>query len=151
MGNRVLTFLRIVVIVTLVMLAAQYELGMAVNLGPALPKLPSITLTNPQFRGYLNQAGVMAIIHAALGSFLTLAALVNLVGAQYSKKTNVRILGVLAFLTTFLAAGLGTSYVLSGFQNDGLSHGMATNFILTFALYFFELYALKPETRPLST
>ena len=147
MGNRVLTLLRILVIVTLCLLVVQYELGMAVNLGPTLPKLPSIAVTNTQFRDYLNQAGVMAVIHATLGSLLAIVGLVNLVVAQYSKKTSVKVLGVLTFLTTLLAAGLGTAYVASGFQNDGLSHGMATNFILTFVFYFSELYALRLESR----
>jgi len=57
--------------------------------------------------------------------------------------TSVRIYGGLASLTTLLAAYTGYGFVLSGFQNDGLSHGMATMFILTFAFYFLELYALK--------
>ncbi len=38
----------------------------------------------------------------------------------------------------------GLSFVLSGFQNDGSSHNMATNFLLSFAFYFLELYVLKP-------
>ncbi len=144
MRNKTLNFLRVLVIVTLFLLAAQYELGMLVNLGPTLPKLPAIALTNIQFRDYLNQAGIPAIIHASLGSLLVIAGLVNLVVAQSTKKTNLRVLGVLSFITMLLAAGLGTSFVLSGFQNDGLSNGMATMFILTFAFYFMELYALKP-------
>jgi hypothetical protein len=35
-------------------------------------------------------------------------------------------------------------FVLSGFQDNNYSHGMASNFILTFAFYFLELYLLKP-------
>lgn len=147
MGYKVLATLRILVIVTLILLVAQYELGMAVNLGPTLSKLPAIAVTNTQLRDYLNQAGVVAIIHAIVGSLLAIVGLVNLIVAQYSKKTSVRVLGILTFLTTLLAAGLGASYVASGFQNDGLSNGMATNFILTFSFYFIELYALKPESR----
>ena len=148
MKNNTLTFLRVLVIVTLFLLVVQYELGMAVNLGPTLPKLTAIAVTSTQFRDYLNKAGVMAVIHATLGSILAIGGLVNLVAAQYSKKTSVRIMGVLTFLTTLLAAGLGASYVASGFQNDGLSHGMATNFILSFVFYFIELYALRPESYP---
>ena len=121
---------------------------MTVNLRPALPKLPPVSISPGPFRTALNLAGVTAVIHASPGSLLPVIGLVNLIVVQFIGKTSTRIYGILAFLTTLLAAGLGVAFVLSGYQNDGLSHGMATNFILTLFLYFLELYTLKPEGKP---
>jgi hypothetical protein len=56
----------------------------------------------------------------------------------------VQVFGSLAFLATLLAAITGLFFTLSGFQNDGDSHGMASNFLLSFTFYFLELYFLKP-------
>ncbi len=148
MSTKIHRLLRILVMVTLFLLLVQYELGMSVNLGPPLPKLPAFALAATPFRDALYAAGVTAIAHASLGSLLAVISLVNLVAAQFTGKTSVRVFGILAFLTTLLAAGLGVAFVLSGFQNDGLSHGMATNFILTFTFYFLELFALRQGGRP---
>jgi hypothetical protein len=60
---------------------------------------------------------------------------------------SVQVFGSLAFLTILLAAITGLLYTMSGFQNDGDSHGMATNFLLSFTFYFLELYFLKPAPK----
>jgi hypothetical protein len=147
MSAKRLLVLRILVIVLLVLLAFQFELGMAVNI--ANP--PSIAPIAFSFSGLstgvndaLNRAGGAAQFHAGLGSLLVLLSVVNLVLSLRSGARGAQIFGVLAFLTTSLAATTGLLFVLSGFQNDGDSHGMATNFILSFAFYFLELYFLKP-------
>jgi hypothetical protein len=59
----------------------------------------------------------------------------------------VQVFGSLAFLATLLAAATGLLFVLSGFQNNGDTHGMATNFLLSFTFYFLELYFLKPAPK----
>ena len=67
--------------------------------------------------------------------------------ALASKIRSVQIFGGLGFLAMALAEINGVIFVLSGFQNDNYSHGMATMFILTFGFYFLELYFLKPVAK----
>ena len=135
--------LRIAIIILLALLAIQFEFGMAVNLSA----LPSISAFGFSFFGVwsaLAQAGVVASIHAALGTVLTVLALVGLVMALASRIRSVQIFAGLGLLSMVLAEACGLLFVLSGFQNDNLSHGMATNFLLAFVFYFVELYFLKP-------
>lgn len=139
--------LRVMVPILLVLLALQFEFGMAVNLsGP--PSLAPFGFSLPALSGALAQAGTVAVIHAVLGGLLVILALVVLVLSLASEVRTLQVFGSLAFLSTVLAASTGLLFVLSGFQNDGDSHGMATNFILAFAFYFLELYFLKPEVQP---
>ncbi len=143
MSVRRLLILRILVIVLLVLLAFQFELGMAVNIANP-SSLPPVNLSVAGVSDALYKAGGTAVFHASLGGWLVLFSVANLVLSLASKVRGAQIFGILAFLTTSLAATTGLLFVLSGFQNDGDSHGMATNFILSFAFYFLELYFLKP-------
>ena len=74
-------------------------------------------------------------------------ALITLALALVSKIRNMQIFGVLAFFSMALAEITGVLFVLSGFQDNDYSHGMATNFLLAFGFYFIELYFLKPTSR----
>jgi hypothetical protein len=137
--------LQIAVIIVLVLLAIQFEFGMAVNLSN-LPSLAPVGFSFPNILSALDQAGIVAVVHAVLGTVLTVISLISLLMALASKVRNVRVFGTLGFLSIALAEICGVLFVLSGFQNDNYSHGMATNFILTFAFYFIELYFLKPAS-----
>jgi hypothetical protein len=139
-----LKHLRDLVIAILVFLIIQFEFGMAVNLSD-LPNLSPFNFSMINLVSALDQAGVIALTHAVLGTFLVLIAIVNLVISLASKVRSVQIVGILSLLTMVLAETCGVLFTLSGFQNDNFSHGMATNFILTFGLYFLELYFLKPN------
>ncbi len=92
----------------------------------------------------LQKIGMVGLLHAGTGALILLLTIINLVLALSSRVRSVWIFGVLAFLSTFGAVSTGTLFTLSGFQNDGYSHGMATNFLLTFSFFFIELYMLKP-------
>jgi len=135
--------LRVLVIIILFLLAIQYELGMAVNIGNP-PSLPPAHFSYNGAVGALNQAGVTAVIHASLGSSLVIFAAVILVLSLRSGVRSVQVFGSLACLATLLAATTGLLFVLSGYQNNGDTHGMATNFLLAYTFYFLELYFLKP-------
>ncbi|MGD0003708.1 MAG: hypothetical protein ABSE06_05700 [Anaerolineaceae bacterium] len=130
----------------LVLLAIQFEFGMAVNLSN-LPSISPFVLSFSNVLSALNQAGTVAVVHAALGTALTIISLIDLVMALISKIRGVQIFGILGFLSMALAETSGVLFVLSGFQNNNYSHGMATNFILTFGFYFLELYFLKPAAK----
>ena len=135
--------LKVMVPGLLVLLALQYELGMAVNISNP-PQLAPIALSSALFPDYLRQAGGQAVAHAVVGSVVGIISLITLILSLRSEVRGVQIFGVLAFLAVALAGITGSLFVSSGFQNDGYSHGMATNFILSFAFYFLELYTLKP-------
>ena len=138
--------LRIMVIVLLALLGLQYEFGMAVAITNP-PSLPQFGLSLNSVTNALQQAGVVAGIHASLGSGLVIFSLIALIFSLRCGLRSVQVFGSLAFLTTLLAAITGLLFTLSGFQNDGDSHGMATNFLLAFTFYFLELYFLKPALK----
>ena len=146
MSANLLKWLRGAVVTLLVLLVIQFEFGMAVNLSD-LPSISPFGFSLPGVLSVLNQIGFVALFHAVLGTALTIFALITLVLALASKIRSVQILGVLGFVSMVLAAAMGLYFVLSGLQNDGYSHGMATNFILTFVFYFLEMYLLKPTAK----
>ena len=143
MSTNQIKWLRVAVISLLLLLVIQFEFGMAVNLSN-LPSIPSFGFSFSSVTSALNQAGFVAFIHAVLGTVLTIFSLIVLVMALDSRTKSLQIFGGLGFLTMALAETNGLLFVLSGFQNDNYSHGMATMFILTFGFYFLELYFLKP-------
>lgn len=136
--------LRTMVIVILALLGLQYEFGMAVNIANP-PTLAPTSLNG--VNNALNQVGAVAMIHASLGSALVIFSILILIFSLRSGLRSLQVFGSLAFLTTLLAALTGVLYTMSGFQNNGDTHGMATNFLLTFTFYFLELYFLKPADK----
>jgi hypothetical protein len=138
--------LQITVIAVLVLLTFQFELGMAANLSN-LPSPSPFGFSFPNIVNALNQAGFVTVFHTILGTVLTILALITLVLALASQIRSVQVFGVLGFLSMALAEITGVLFVLSGFQNNNYSHGMATNFILTFVFYFMELCFLKPTPK----
>jgi len=131
------------VAIILVLLTLQFELGMAVNLaGP--PSIPPPGLSLDGLSNALHKAGAAAVLHASLGVLLVLLSAFVLVLSLRSGTRGPQVFGSLAFVATLMAAFNGLLFVLSGFQRDGYSHGMASGFILSFGFYFLELYFLKP-------
>ncbi len=81
------------------------------------------------------------------GSLAGIFSVVSFIFALRTSIRSVQIFGSLAFLTVILAAITGLLFTLSGFQMDGYTEGMATNFLLTFSFYFMELYFMKPAPK----
>lgn len=138
--------LRILVMVILAFLIIQFEFGMAVNITNP-PALAPFSFSITKVSDALHQVGTVALLHAILGAWLAVLAVVSLVMSLVTRVRSVQIVGTLAFFTIILAATSGLLFVLSGYQNDNFSHGMATNFILSFTFYFLELYFLKPDPK----
>ena len=134
------------VVAILVLLLIQYELGMTVIMSDT-PSISPFNFSVEAFRGALDQVGGVAYLQAIMGGLLIVASIVNLVMALNSGIRSVQVFGVLSFLGIVVAAGGGLFFVLSGFQNDHASHAMATNFILSFAFLFLELYNMKSVSR----
>ncbi len=134
--------LRIMVIVLLVLLFLQYELGIATIMAD-IPAMSPFSFSIAAFRAALEQANPIALVHASFGGVVLIIALINLILALATKVRSVQVLGILNFLFILVAAGGGLFFVLSGFQNDHASHAMATNFLLSFAFSFIELYTIR--------
>ncbi len=147
MSTNRIKYLRAFVILILILLALQFELGMAVNLSPNLVDIPGVPFSVSGVVGNLQQVGSIALVHASLGIFLMIVTLANLVLSAVSKVRSALVFGSLGFLFIVLAAFNGIFFTVSGFQMDGFSDGMATSFILAFTFFFLELYNLKGTPR----
>ncbi len=69
--------LRAAVIISVVLLAFQFELGMAVNLSPNLEEVPPLAAAPAAIWAALSKVGGDALAHAVLGSLLTILAASN--------------------------------------------------------------------------
>jgi hypothetical protein len=134
--------LRIIVIGMLILLAVQFELGITVTLSdPA--ELPPFAFSLTRVSDALHAAGTTALAHAILGVWLAIFSLGMVFLAWRSGDRRVVAVATLAFLTAAGAAATGFLFTVSGFRDDGASHGMASNFLLTFTFFFLGLYLLK--------
>lgn len=138
--------LRLFVVGMLILLAIQFELGITVTLSDP-PSITPFAFSLARVSDALHAAGTTALAHAILGVWLVIFSLGMLYFAWRSGDRRVGAIATLAFLTAAGAAMTGFLFTLSGFQNDGVSHGMATNFLLTFAFFFIGLYLLKRTSR----
>ncbi len=143
MSSKTVKTLRVFLIVILVLLGLQFELGMAVNIANPTAIAP-FPYSSAAFSDALRGAGILTEVHADFGALLALFSLVVMIYSLLSRVRGAQIFGTLAFLSTLAAGDGGLLFVLSGFHSDNSSHQMATNFLLTFAFYFIELYVLKP-------
>ena len=139
--------LRVIVVITLILLTIQYELGMTINLSPNLPELAPFGFSLTKISDALHLAGPVTLAHAVLGSWITLVSILILILSLRSKVRSVQIFGSLSFLTMLVAMAGGILFTLSGFHEDHYSMAMASNFILTFIFNFLELYFLKPTPK----
>jgi len=131
--------LRILSIMTLLLLALQYELGMAVNLSPTLAEVPPLAATPAAIWGALAKVGAGAPAHMLLGTLLAAFALVCFVLAVRSGARSAAVTSAASFLFIASAAVSGVLFTLSGFKNDHFSHGMATMFLLAFSVQFVQI------------
>src|SRR5690242_14453664 len=104
--------LRILVIIMLILLWMQYELGMSINLSPSLPQLPSFGFSLMRISSALHQAGLMALAHAILGSSLAVLSLLALALSLASNVRRVQIVGALGSLFVVVAAAGGVLFTL---------------------------------------
>lgn len=139
--------LRALIVITLILLTIQYELGMDVSLSPTLPELAPFSFSLVKLSEALHLAGSVTMAHVVLGSLLTLMSIFTLILSLRSKFRSAQVLGSLSFLTMVVAMTGGILFTLSGFQEDHYSLAMASNFILTFIFYFLELYFIKPDSK----
>jgi hypothetical protein len=135
-------FLQTSLIIVLALLVIQYDSGMTVNLSK-LPEISPFMFALNSIVRALTQAGLAAIIHAILGTIITILAFINVVKELSTKIRKIQILGVLGFINIVIAELTGIFFVLSGFQNDNFSEGMADNFIFSFVFNFVVFCMIK--------
>jgi len=139
--------LRMTAIVMVVLLALQFELGMAVNLSPSLEDIPPVAGTPAAIWHALVKVGAGAPVHAILGTLLTVVALVSLILSLRTGSTLMAVIGAASFVSVMMAAVNGILFTMSGFKDDHYSHGMATAFILSFSLFFVQIAILTLRVR----
>ena len=142
-----LRFLRALTVVLLVLLALQFELGIAVNLSPNLKEVPPVAGSVSAVWHALAEVGDEALVHGLVAALLAVVSLASLVLAVRSGSRIATVIGILSFATIALAAVTGVLFTMSGFKNDGDSHGMATSFLLSFSLNFVQVCVLFVKLR----
>jgi hypothetical protein len=117
----------------LIVLIAQFALGIGVNLYVTLP-----AAGHPGHASWFGNGPLLAL-HAALGMFLILAAIFVLVRAIMARKITLIVTSAAGLVAILLAAFLG-----SGFTDkltDGYSFGMALAFAAALVSYVIGLFA----------
>ncbi len=143
MSTNQLNRLRLFVIFLLALLFLQYAFGLEVSFANP-PSLSAFSLADGNaFNAALNSVGTVAQVHAILGFFIWLVALLNLVLALRAAVRSVQVFGTLTFVGITLAGIGGTLFVASGFNDDGASRAMAGLFLLSYTFAFLQLYFLK--------
>lgn len=118
---------KILLAIQIILLFAQFWLGMSINLFVSVPKLTPFS-----FSGY--SGGSEVLVHIVTGiAILLIAALI----LSYSIRLKSKLLSAIstaALVFAFTAPAAGYTFVLKG-QNDGYSMAMAMSFLIAFTLY----------------
>jgi hypothetical protein len=121
----------------LIVLIVQFALGISVNLYVTLP-----TAGHPGHSSWFGNGPLLAL-HAALGMFLTLAALFVLIRAIMARNTALIITSAAGLVAIGLAFYFGASFTDK--LTNGYSLGMAIAFAAALACYTTGLYAASPR------
>jgi hypothetical protein len=121
----------------LIVLIAQFALGMGVNLYVTLP-----TAGHPGHGSFFGNGPLLAI-HAALGMFLILAALFVLVRAIMARNVILIVTSAAGLAAILLAAFFGSGFTSK--LTDGYSPGMAMATALALACYAVGLFAATAQ------
>jgi hypothetical protein len=117
----------------LIVLIAQFALGIGVNLYVTLP-----AAGHPGHASWFGNGPLLAL-HAALGMFLILAAIFVLVRAIMARRVTLIITSATGLVAILLAALFGSAFTDK--LTDGYSFGMAIAFAAALACYTIGLFA----------
>ena len=117
----------------LILLIAQFGLGMGVNLYVTLP-----TAGHPGHGSFFSN-GLLLALHATLGLFLLLSAIFVLVRAIRARNAAVMVTSVAGLVAILGAVFFGSMFIDK--LTDGYSLGMALAFAAALACYAVGLYA----------
>jgi hypothetical protein len=125
--------LRQAIMAILILLIVQFALGISVNLYVTLP-----TAGHPGHSSWFGNGPLLAL-HAALGMFLSLAALFVLVRAIMARNTVLIVTSAGGLVAIGLAFYFGASFTEK--LTNGYSLGMAISFAVALACYAIGVYA----------
>jgi hypothetical protein len=144
--------LRITFLFALVMLIAQFLLGMAVNLFVKIPTDHPGSNPPEYFTGVAQSVtwailhgNIFLAIHAVFGLVLVIAAIGTLVQAIGNRRRGIVVSAVLGFIGVLGAGFNGGSYL--NYHQDFSSMIMATGFAIGVASYAVGLYLAAGEGR----
>jgi hypothetical protein len=144
--------LRITFLFALVMLIAQFLLGMAVNLFVKVPTDHPGSSPPEYFSGVAQSVtwailhgNVLLAIHAAFGLALVIAAIGTLVQAIGNRRRGIVVSAVVGFIGVLGAGFNGGSYL--NYHQDFSSMIMATGFAIAVVAYSAGLYLAAGDAR----
>jgi hypothetical protein len=144
--------LRITFLFALVMLIAQFLLGMAVNLFVKIPTDHPGSNPPEYFSGVANSVtwailhgNVLLAIHAAFGLVLVSAAIGTLVQAIGNQRRGIIVSAVVGFIGVLGAGFNGGSYL--NYHQDFSSMIMATGFAIAVVAYSAGMYLAAGDVR----
>ena len=144
--------LRITFLFALVMLIAQFLLGMAVNLFVKIPTDHPGSNPPEYFSGVAQSVtwailhgNVLLAIHAAFGLGLVIAAIGTLVQAIGNRRRGIVVSAVVGFIGVLGAGFNGGSYL--NYHQDFSSMIMATGFAIAVVAYSAGLYLAAGDSR----
>jgi hypothetical protein len=148
--------LRITFLFALVMLIAQFLLGMAVNLFVKIPTDHPGSSPPEYFSGVAQSVtwailhgNIFLAIHAAFGLVLVIAAVGTLVQAIGNRRRGIVVSAVLGFIGVLGAGFNGGSYL--NYHQDFSSMIMATGFAIAVIAYSAGLYIASENTASTAT
>jgi hypothetical protein len=148
--------LRITFLFALVMLVAQFLLGMAVNLFVKIPTDHPGSSPPEYFSGVAQSvtwailhSNVLLAIHAAFGLVLVIAAIGTLVQAIGNRRRGIVVSAVVGFIGVLGAGFNGGSYL--NYHEDFSSMIMATGFAIAVVAYSAGLYLASETTTSTAT
>ena len=134
--------LQTVIAVTLGFLFLQFLTGMWVNLFVSFPNFS----TSQGYFGmgvmmsFMFSGGPVFMVHMMMGYLIGILSIVLLALSLLSGRIAMMSLGVAGFASVLFAGINGLAFMFSGFQNNANSYLMAVGFVLTFGIYFAQLY-----------
>jgi hypothetical protein len=148
--------LRITFLFALVMLIAQFLLGMAVNLFVKIPTDHPGSNPPEYFSGVASSVtwailhgDILLAIHAGFGLVLVVAAIGTLVQAIGNRRRGIIVSAVVGFIGVLGAGFNGGSYL--NYHQDFSSMIMATGFAIAVVAYSAGLYLASDATTPAAT
>ena len=148
--------LRITFLFALVMLIAQFLLGMAVNLFVTIPDQHPGANPPEYFSGVAQSVTwaivhghILLAIHAAFGLVIVLAALGTLVQAIGNRRRGIVVSAVFGFIGVLAAGFNGGSFL--NYNQDFSSMLMAAGFAVAVVAYSAGLYIANDETSTRTT
>lgn len=128
----------------LILLVAQFVLGMALNLLISFPTYQNNTVQPDQYAALFAKEPVL-LLHFLIGFGLLINSIIILIfSLKYEHKDiRIRLVGILGFLAVLGALLCGLLFVHGAFQDNSLSYYMSLGSLIALISYFTLFYVTK--------